>query len=240
MTPTQYQLQRLIKIFKKTLEDKRFSRAERKAVSQVLEENYSLNKSQREFLRGKLFDMAREVTAGFLDHAVINWLETANKLLLDCYDQDSSVYFSPGDQCQRVIIRELIRSLSSVDICVYTISDDLIAAEILKCSEKNIGVRIISDNEKVYDSGSDIKALARAGIKVRVDNSPHYMHHKFAIFDGTTALTGSYNWTRSAAEQNMENVLVTDDKRVVFAYQVEFDRLWNTLIPFEVSQDLPV
>ena len=53
--------------------------------------------------------------------------------------------------------------------------------------------------------------LARSGIAVAFDSSPHHMHHKFAIFDLTRLLTGSYNWTRSAAESNEE----------------EFDILWG-------------
>ncbi|UCH96442.1 MAG: hypothetical protein JSV88_06215 [Candidatus Aminicenantes bacterium] len=233
MTQTQFHLERLIKIFEKTFEDKKFSRAEKQAVTQLLVENYSLNKSQRDFLRSKIFDIARERVQSHLDQAVIDWLESASKLLLDCYDQDSAVYFSPGDRCQRVIIGELRGTLSSVDICVYTISDNLISDEILRCSERNVSVRIVTDDEKVNDVGSDIKILAKAGIDIRIDNSPHYVHHKFAIFDNKRALTGSYNWTRGAAEHNQENILVTNDKRVVYSYKEEFERLWNTTKPLK-------
>lgn len=224
-------MERLIEIFEKTFADKKFSRAEKKAVTQLLEEDYLLNKSQRDFLRGRIFEIAREGVQGHKDQAVIEWLETAGKLLIDSYDQDSAVYFSPGDYCQRVIIEEMKQVLSSVDICVYTISDNYITDEIQRCRDRNISIRIITDDEKIDDSGSDIKALARAGIDVHVDNSPHYMHHKFAIFDNARVLTGSYNWTRSAAEHNQENILVTDNKQVVSTYKDEFDRLWNCTKP---------
>ena len=224
-------MERLIEIFEKTFADKKFSRAEKKAVTRLLEEDYSLDKSQRDFLRGRIFDIAREGLQGHKDQAVIAWLETANKLLTDFRDHDSAVYFSPGDYCQRAIIGELKQALSSVDICVYTISDNYISDEILECRERNVSVRIVTDDEKVDDIGSDIKALSRAGIEVHVDNSRHYMHHKFAIFDNARVLTGSYNWTRSAAEYNQENILVTDNKQVVFTYKEEFARLWNSTKP---------
>ena len=53
------------------------------------------------------------------------------------------------------------------------------------------------------------------------------MHHKFAVFDGRTAVTGSYNWTRSAARVNQENLVVSDDPRLVKPLVEEFERLWE-------------
>ena len=41
------------------------------------------------------------------------------------------------------------------------------------------------------------------------------MHHKFALFDGRRLMTGSFNWTRSASEQNEENLIVTADPVLV-------------------------
>jgi phosphatidylserine/phosphatidylglycerophosphate/cardiolipin synthase-like enzyme len=57
------------------------------------------------------------------------------------------------------------------------------------------------------------------------------MHHKFAVFDGSLALTGSYNWTRGAARDNEENLVISDAPRFVEAFQGEFERLWRQLDP---------
>ena len=74
-----------------------------------------------------------------------------------------------------------------------------------------------------------LDALEKAGLPVRVDRTSYHMHHKFALFDGEKLLTGSYNWTRSAAERNHENLLISDDKRLISAYTKTFDTLWDTL-----------
>ena len=219
----------LFKIFEKTFEDKKFSRAEKKAVAQLLEEDYSLDKNRRDVIRGKLFDIAREGVEGKINQSVIDWLETANKVLLN--RQDTSVYFSPGEDCRQAITDQLNNTLSSLDICVFTISDNKIAQAIVDCHKRKVKVRIITDNEKVRDYGSDIRSLAAYGIETRIDNSPHHMHHKFAIFDNTAVVTGSYNWTRSAAEYNMENLLITDDKRAVSTFKNEFEKLWDLTHP---------
>ena len=46
---------------------------------------------------------------------------------------------------------------------------------------------------------------------------------------GEVLLTGSYNWTRSAALYNRENLLVTREARLVEAFGRDFDALWGDL-----------
>jgi phosphatidylserine/phosphatidylglycerophosphate/cardiolipin synthase-like enzyme len=74
-----------------------------------------------------------------------------------------------------------------------------------------------------------VAQIAAAGVPVRVDRTPFHMHHKFALFDGARVLTGSYNWTRGAAEQNEENLLDTGEPAVVAAFAREFVALWDKL-----------
>ena len=78
-------------------------------------------------------------------------------------------------------------------------------------------------------AGSDVWRLQAAGIPVRFDRSPFHMHHKYAVFDSASVLTGSYNWTRSAASENHENVIVTADPRLVAAFGEVFETLWQRL-----------
>ena len=81
------------------------------------------------------------------------------------------------------------------------------------------------------DLGSDVMRLSDAGIEVRFDVDPNHMHHKFALFDRRLLVTGSYNWTRGAAEGNYENIVVTDDPRLVKQFGKEFDRLSELFAP---------
>jgi phosphatidylserine/phosphatidylglycerophosphate/cardiolipin synthase-like enzyme len=55
------------------------------------------------------------------------------------------------------------------------------------------------------------------------------MHHKFALFDRVRLITGSYNWTRGAAEGNEENLIDTADPELVAAFGRAFDALWEKL-----------
>ena len=144
----------------------------------------------------------------------------------------SHAFFSPGDDCLNAIVASIEEASQSINICVFTISDDRISDAIVRAHHRGIYIKIITDNNKLHDAGSDIKELAAKGLDVRIDKTRSHMHHKFAIFDETRVLTGSYNWTRSAAMHNHENILVTDNLSIVQDYSREFDRLWSSMMKY--------
>jgi len=143
-----------------------------------------------------------------------------------------SAFFSPGQACQEAILEHIENASTSLDICVFTISDDHIARAIYDAFGRGIQIRLITDNEKLLDKGSDIVELAKSGIEIRVDQSPNHMHHKFMVKDAAFVLTGSYNWTRSAALYNHENVITINDASLAGVYLTAFEDLWQTCIPF--------
>ena len=96
---------------------------------------------------------------------------------------------------------------------------------------RGVKIRTISDNDKGFDPGSDMHRLHAAQIPVRMDTSPNHMHHKFAVFDGKIVVSGSYNWTRSAAEHNEENIVVTNNRQIVQAFGKQFEHLWPQMMP---------
>ncbi len=217
-------------LLRKTLEDQTFSRSERQAISLVLAD-LSPPASQLGVFRKTAFDLARQQ----LQHApdaqpVLNWLEEVVKALQPGrFDNTakSEVYFSPGNACRNRIVGLLKGTSHTADICVFTITDDMLAEAVLQAHHRGVQIRIISDDDKAGDTGSDMSIFEQAGISVRFDTTPHHMHHKFAIFDGDVVLTGSYNWTRGAARDNQENLVVLSERPLIARFQKQFDELWT-------------
>ena len=116
-----------------------------------------------------------------------------------------------------------------MDIGMFTLSDDLIATSILNAQKRGIAVRIVTDDEKIKATGSDILTLKTNGVKVKIDSDKSLMHHKFMIVDGSKVITGSYNWTRTGAERNNENIVITDNITIVKSFEREFEKLWDTM-----------
>jgi len=53
------------------------------------------------------------------------------------------------------------------------------------------------------------------GRSVKIDAQHAIAHNKVMIIDGETVITGSFNFTKAAEENNAENLLVIHDKRLV-------------------------
>jgi phosphatidylserine/phosphatidylglycerophosphate/cardiolipin synthase-like enzyme len=218
----------------RSLDDRRFSRGERQALGEFVA---TLGSSvDREALRRRAFEIAREALGQPDELSILSWLEDVTRTIREVdknHDHRivAEAYFSPGDDCPRAIGRLLANASKSADICVFTITDDRLAETILDAHRRRVAVRIITDDAKAEDLGSDVGRFEEAGIPTRVDRSPSHMHHKFAILDGVTLLTGSYNWTRGAARDNEENLIVTTDPRFLTPFEQTFDRLWKKLEP---------
>jgi phosphatidylserine/phosphatidylglycerophosphate/cardiolipin synthase-like enzyme len=139
----------------------------------------------------------------------------------------SQVLFSPGVVCRERLAELMETAERSIDVCVYTITDDRLARPLERAfTERGLAVRVITETDKVHDRGADILRLRESGIPVALDTDTQIMHHKFVIFDGKTLATGSFNWTRTASIANHENLIVTCDRHLVRAFQAEFDHLW--------------
>jgi len=217
------------RILRHTLADFRLSRSEKRVLGNILKQ-LDADRHELDVLRHRAFEIAREELIDPQSQAVVEWLEEVVKVLLPKGPKPQTAaraHFAPGDDCPRTIANLFGRARRTIDVCVFTITDDRIADAILEAHRRGVAVRIIADNDKAFDAGSDVQRLERQGVPVRVDRTEYHMHHKFAIFDGKTTLTGSYNWTRSAARYNSENFIVTDDPRLTKAFSEAFERLWQ-------------
>ncbi|QDH68817.1 phospholipase D-like domain-containing protein [Marilutibacter alkalisoli] len=219
----------LDRVLRDSIDDRRLDPGEKHELRALGEQ---LDRERVRYLRNRAFAMGRELMQadpGAVPE-VLKWLEQVVRTLdmaTAVASVESTACFTPGDACLRKL-RELCRGARhAIDICVYTISDDRLREEIDAAHRRGIAVRVVSDNDKLHDAGSDVAWLHRRGVPVRIDDSPHHMHHKFALFDGRWLANGSFNWTRSASEYNEENLAVTDNAHLVRCFGGRFEILWE-------------
>lgn len=183
-------------------------------------------------LRNVAFDIARESVAAAPASVgdILRWLEQVVRTLdvsAVTPIAATTAYFSPGDACLGALQGLLAGARRTLDICVFTIADDRLTESILAAHRRGVAVRIITDDDKRFDSGSDIHRLGDAGVPVRTDDAPVHMHHKFAIADGRRLANGSFNWTRSASVHNDENLIISEEPYLVRVFASQFEALWT-------------
>lgn len=135
--------------------------------------------------------------------------------------------FSPGEQCRVRLIELLDSCVKTADICVYTLTDDELTRALLRAHHRGVKLRLLTEADTTTEPGNDIDALAAKGIQVRRELGDGLMHHKFAILDDRTLATGSYNWTSTAASRNFDNLIVTDESRLVRPFAERFEEMWG-------------
>ncbi|MCZ4407613.1 phospholipase D-like domain-containing protein [Cryomorphaceae bacterium 1068] len=216
----------LIDILRDSLMDVSMTRAEKRSLREALS-SASLNTNDRIKLMSEVKGLAHGQTDSAEVKNLISWMYGAFQTIAKDNERKvwNSAFFSPGEECRDKIVNSLKSATHNIDICVFTISDDRISETIMERHNLRVPVRIISDNDKAFDRGSDLFELREKGIEIRFDPGPVHMHHKFALMDDVL-ITGSYNWTRSAAHKNYENIVVSNESGLVKEFAKEFDRLW--------------
>ncbi|RKZ31809.1 phospholipase D family protein [bacterium] len=137
------------------------------------------------------------------------------------------VCFSPGGNCREMIIDYIESATNNIDIAIYSITNLELARALVQAYSRDVKIRVVADDRNIDSKYGKSVYLADSGIPVRYDDSRGYMHHKFAIIDGKTVITGSYNWSNSAETRNNENVIVVKNGNIARVYSDEFERLWK-------------
>ena len=221
-------------ILRATLADRDLSRGETRALRDRLAEA-GLSEADARGLRARMFDAARAELSDPKHKQLLEWAEDWVKLLDNVHPDEpqsrvAEVWFTPEMDAVNRILRCIDEAGHTIDVCVYTITDNRLSRALERAHKRRVDVRIVTERDKAQDLGSDIARLRNAGIPLRADRREEsLMHHKYALFDKKLLVTGSYNWTRGAADENHENVVVTDDMRLVAPFRESFERIWDLL-----------
>lgn len=131
-----------------------------------------------------------------------------------------------------IIIRELSSAKCSVLIAVAWINFNEYGDVIASLLRKGVEVKIIindDSNNSVYDK--NIEQLQQIGLKLKKIRIPNgYMHHKFCIIDEKVCITGSFNWTKRASENNLEILIVSFNFTLISNLLHMFWGMWSLSI----------
>jgi len=141
------------------------------------------------------------------------------------------IYFSPDDHPASRMLAAIEAASSRIDVLAFSFTSDDIAAALLERMSAGVHVRGVLEADQAGGVGSQYERLRAVGMDLRLDGNPGLLHHKVIVIDGTTVVTGSYNFSRSAETTNDENVAIIHSTNLARDFEAEVDRLYDAGLP---------
>ncbi len=136
-------------------------------------------------------------------------------------------YFAPEDSVRAAILAQLRSAEQEIVFMAFSFTDEEFARVLLEKARAGVRVQGVFESRNAGSQYSAYSTLEKAGLDVRLDGNPYVMHHKVFVIDGLVTITGSYNFSASAAEENDENVLIIWNSQVAQSYLAEFERVYQ-------------
>jgi PLD-like domain len=126
-----------------------------------------------------------------------------------------------------VILEQLDAAEKNIFVAVAWFTDKDLYEKLCQKARKGLAVQVVIVDDDINNGsyGIDKQAIAKAGGKI-YQVSDALMHHKFCVIDEYVVISGSYNWTYKAANENIENITVTQgDKNFAEQFKGEFHKI---------------
>src|SRR5207249_5688913 len=123
------------------------------------------------------------------------------------------------DKVDDAIHAHLTQASKSVHCSLYGITNLRLANDLIAAKHRGADVGVGLD--KIQAAGQhDLHAkLQAAGILVEIKPVATLEHNKFCVLDGTIVITGSWNWSNSAQQQDNSEVIITDCPTVAQSFE---------------------
>lgn len=136
----------------------------------------------------------------------------------------NEVYF---ENIEVEIIKLITSAKSEIRIAMSWFTNSKIFLSLLESLESGIEIELIINDDLINNNKNSLnfqKFIDKGG-KLFLFKNAYFMHHKFMIIDKKKVETGSYNFTEIAEIINIENILITDDYKIISKFLAEFINL---------------
>ena len=136
-----------------------------------------------------------------------------------------TILFAPEDDTISRIVQTIHQAQKHVYFLAFSFTLDAIGEAMLTKAASGVTVQGIFEKRGSTTQYSELARLWCAGLDVRQDGNRYSLHHKIIIVDDMV-LTGSFNFSKNATENNDENIIIIQDRDLAQLYLEEYDRLW--------------
>ena len=136
------------------------------------------------------------------------------------------VYFTPVANAALPIVKAIDASEREVLVQAYGFTHNGIAQALVRAHERGVKVRVLLDQKSQSTNRYVMGLLTDAQIELRQDGKHAIAHNKVVVIDQVIVITGSFNFTNSAASRNAENFLVLKSEDLAEQYRLQWKNHW--------------
>ena len=136
------------------------------------------------------------------------------------------VYFTPVANAAVPIVKAIDASEREVLVQAYGFTHNGIAQALVRAHERGVKVRVLLDQKSQSTNRYVMGLLTDAQIELRQDGKHAIAHNKVVVIDQVIVITGSFNFTNSAASRNAENFLVLKSEDLAEQYRLQWKNHW--------------
>jgi len=126
---------------------------------------------------------------------------------------------------EKALIGVIDGAKTYIDGSFFEIGSIKVADAFIRAHKRGVKVRLVTDDRNRKKPAC--KKAESAGIKIIDDGKKGLMHDKFAVVDGRTVWTGSYNITDNCAYRNNNNAIRIDSPELASIYEAEFREMFE-------------
>jgi phosphatidylserine/phosphatidylglycerophosphate/cardiolipin synthase-like enzyme len=126
--------------------------------------------------------------------------------------------------CTQEVMDALTGARKSALVQAYSFTSAPIAKALVDAHRRGVQVKVILDRSNRTAHYSAATFLDHAGIPVWIDAQHAIAHNKVMIIDGNTVITGSFNFTKAAEQQNAENLVTIRDSALAEQYTANWQK----------------
>jgi phosphatidylserine/phosphatidylglycerophosphate/cardiolipin synthase-like enzyme len=119
-----------------------------------------------------------------------------------------AVFFSPKGGCEAAVAGELKKARREILVQAYSFTSEALTSGLIDAKKRGVDVQILLDKSNEVEKYSDLRTFLDNGLAPLIDAHHAIAHNKVMIIDRRTLITGSFNFTHQAENENAENLLV--------------------------------
>jgi hypothetical protein len=152
-----------------------------------------------------------------------------------CPTQSYLVSRGTAESARNAIVQTIDGAARSLDIAVSSFADGGIGDAVVRAVQRGVSVRVVLPVSARTEAEGQYRRLTTSGIPLKLVPASRTFSHRFAVVDGATVITGSYEWAGGTNQASYGTLTVircgsgAADTSRAGEFAADFARLWDSL-----------